>query len=125
MTDPDLPTALLTWDQTPGDNRQRMEAVLTAVGLNRAHRTEENLLEAEIKAVLRTMYDELYTSRHDRAVAILSAAADARNAHAKREAETRDWPPADCRMPNGGLDCKVTARCVCIAGVCAHAGRER
>lgn len=125
MTDPDLSTALLIWDQTLGSNRQRMEAVLAAVGLNRAHRTAQSLLEAEIAAMVDVLVNHPAHDLEAEAVAILSAAADVRNAHALRLAQTRDWPPSDCRLPNGGLDCKVTARCVCIAGVCAHAGRER
>ena len=117
MTDPDLPTALMAWDQTPGDNHQRMEAVLAAVALNRAYRTEGNLMEAEIEAVLSvTGYDR------DQTIAVLSAAADTRNAHALHLAQTRSWPPVDCHDPDG---CEEHHKCVRIAGCCAHVGEVR
>lgn len=128
MTDPDLSTALMTWDQTPGDNRQRMEAVLAAVGLNRAHRMASpsgNLLDALVEAGINASVRWHDAGQRTRMIKIIEAVDDTRNSWRAHEAKMRDWPPPDCRMPNGALDCKVTARCVCIAGVCAHAGEER
>lgn len=122
MTDPDLPTALMTWDQTPGDNRQRMEAVLAAVGLNRAFRTEGNLLEAEITAGLKAAAKYPPTDRLAQMTAILSAAADVRNAHALRLTKTRDWPPETCHDTNG---CEEFGKCVRVVGCCERAGKVR
>ncbi len=115
----------MTWDMTPGSNRQRMQAALAAAALNRSYREPVragNLLDALVAAGIEASAEHADASAWDQMMRIIQAVDDRRNAWRAYEAQTRDWPPVDCRNV---VDCHVHERCVCIAGVCRHAGTIR
>jgi hypothetical protein len=78
-----------------------------------------NLLDQEIAAGIGAMRANADADPQTQMGAIIGAVDDARDGWQANQARTRTWPPADCRS---WVDCEAHGKCVCVEGVCAHAG---